>query len=600
MLDPISTYHAKINTINQEITHSKKMQNHYSYLRVILFLTEIIILICFSSETLGGLKTFVHIGIVVPIVIFIYIMRLQANLDHTITSLEKILGVYQNEYNVLYGLPNSYDNGQRFESGNHPYSADLDIFGRESLYAQLNRCMTAKGNDILSSKLTEVPITIDQILARQDAIEELKDCIEETFFFRASLLHHEAAKFEQIKMRLGSDIVSHFNFTDYPGIKNLVKAMPYLFCSIVLFSSWLGPAAWYFLFTLLFINILLTAAFNRKISKIFIGFSNSSKQISEIYDCIKWIEGRKWISGYIQAFSSVNKPVGPSIQVLHRIIKNFEVRFNVTLWIVLNAIFLWDLKWSIELAIWQRSSSGQIVAALDQISDFEELISFSTLRYNHPTWVFPNVVEDFNLTTKSIGHPLIKPEKRVLNDFQILGNPTLDIITGSNMAGKSTFLRTLGVNMVLAYSGSPVCADAMCLSLFSINTYMRIKDSLGDETSTFKAELNRLEMILKNTMNSSNTFVLIDEMLRGTNSKDKYLGSKVFSEKLIKERTPGLIATHDLQLADLSVQYPGKVRNFHFDMSITDGTIRFDYELKEGPCKSFNAAFLLQQIGLSI
>lgn len=168
------------------------------------------------------------------------------------------------------------------------------------------------------------------------------------------------------------------------------------------------------------------------------------------------------------------------------------------------------------------------------------------------------------------------------------------------MAGKSTFLRTLGINMVLAYAGAPVCAQSMSLSVFSINTYMRIKDSLNESTSTFKAELNRLKMILDHVVRDQDTFVLIDEMLRGTNSRDKYLGSKVFVEKLIAEGTPALFATHDLQLADLKNDHEQTLRNFHFDIQIANGEMKFDYKLKEGPCATFNAAILLKEIGLTL
>jgi DNA mismatch repair ATPase MutS len=168
------------------------------------------------------------------------------------------------------------------------------------------------------------------------------------------------------------------------------------------------------------------------------------------------------------------------------------------------------------------------------------------------------------------------------------------------MAGKSTFLRTIGINMILAFSGAPVCARQFSLSIFEVLSYMRIKDSLNDQTSTFKAELNRLKMILDATRNSSSSFVLIDEMLRGTNSKDKYLGSKVFIEKMIAQRTPSLFATHDLQLSEMKDTYINAVRNYHFDIQITDAEMHFDYSLKYGACKTFNAAILLKQIGLSL
>ena len=178
-------------------------------------------------------------------------------------------------------------------------------------------------------------------------------------------------------------------------------------------------------------------------------------------------------------------------------------------------------------------------------------------------------------------------------------NATTDIITGSNMAGKSTFLRTVGINMVLAFAGANVCARSFHTSVFNVVSYMRIIDSLTAETSTFKAEIDRLKMILTLTQTNKNTLVLIDEMLRGTNSKDKYEGSKALIEKLILQQTPTLFATHDLQIAELEKTHPTQVRNFHFDVKIEGDKMFFDYKIKQGECKTFNAAVLLRAIGLA-
>ncbi|RZK66303.1 MAG: DNA mismatch repair protein MutS, partial [Pedobacter sp.] len=301
----------------------------------------------------------------------------------------------------------------------------------------------------------------------------------------------------------------------------------------------------------------------------------------------------------LQLFTS-KIPVSKEIKTLSKVIQKFDARLNLIVGGFLNGLFLWDLQCCISLDKWYQSSSKDVISALNHLGDFEEIISLATLAYNQPAWVFPSIDEGFQLSGTEIGHPLIAVERRVNNDFYLEAKPTVDIVTGSNMAGKSTFLRTLGINMVLAYAGGPVCARSLQLSVFSINTYMRIKDSLNESTSTFKAELNRLKMILKNIEQDKNTFVLIDEMLRGTNSKDKYLGSKVFVEKLIAEKTPGLFATHDLQLADLKEDHPTTLRNFHFDIQIINGEMEFDYKLKQGPCSTFNAAILLKQIGLSL
>ncbi|MNY06591.1 DNA mismatch repair protein MutS [compost metagenome] len=241
-----------------------------------------------------------------------------------------------------------------------------------------------------------------------------------------------------------------------------------------------------------------------------------------------------------------------------------------------------------------------MVKGLNRISRFEELISLATLSYNQPGWNFPVIEDVFHLKAVNIGHPLIHEHERIVNSFELMQKPTVDIVTGSNMAGKSTFLRTVGINMSLAFAGAPVCADQLSLSVFNILSYMRIKDSLNDHTSTFKAELNRLKMILDSIQTSRNSFVLIDEMLRGTNSKDKYLGSKVFIEKLIEQNTPALFATHDLQLSEMQDSYPQQIRNYHFDIQISEGEMNFDYKLKQGPCSTFNAALLLKEIGLTL
>ena len=281
------------------------------------------------------------------------------------------------------------------------------------------------------------------------------------------------------------------------------------------------------------------------------------------------------------------------------IIQAFDARLNIVVGALLNFLLLWDLKCSIRLDEWHQQSSSHIQNGLDRISYFEELIAIATFAHNYPNYVFPTITDDFSLSGKEIGHPLITSQKRINNSFDIGNSPTVNIVTGSNMAGKSTFLRTIGINMVLAYAGAPVCATEMNLSIFSINTYMRIKDSLNESTSTFKAELNRLKMILNHVTVQEHPLVLIDEMLRGTNSHDKYMGSKAFIEKMISSNTPTLFATHDLSLSELETIHREKVANYHFDIQIENGEMNFDYKLKHGPCTIFNAAILLKEIGLS-
>jgi hypothetical protein len=595
----ISGYSQKVNEVHSRIDQTKKLIDQLSFARIGLFLAEILFFILLLNSADDEWRTLVQILLILPVFAFALIVKKQSKLDREIDYQKQLLWVYQNEWNVLNSIANGYDHGKAFESEIHPYTSDLDIFGHASLYGLLNRCYTKNGKELLAKNLAEKSAK-DQILARQEAVKEMHTKIEDTFDFRANLHGHDVDKIEQIKLQLKSQLGEQLNFVRNKLLKFYVAVVPYISAAIILTAIFVNSAFWNILTLYLIINIGFIVLQNSKINKVFYSFGGGSNLLNGYADAILWTEKQQWTTPYILALFQSKMPVSVEIKNLSKIIQSFDARLNIVVGTALNALLLWDLKCCISLDRWYQSSSKDVISALNHLGDFEELISLATLVHNEPAWVFPEITNEFKLTTKEIGHPLIAPDIRVNNTFSLENQPTVDIVTGSNMAGKSTFLRTLGINMVLAYIGAPVCAEAMSLSVFSINTYMRIKDSLNESTSTFKAELNRLKMILDHVVNDKDTFVLIDEMLRGTNSRDKYLGSKVFVEKLIAERTPGLFATHDLQLADLKNDHEKTLRNFHFDIQITAGEMKFDYKLKQGPCSTFNAAILLKEIGLSL
>ncbi|TCD15859.1 DNA mismatch repair protein MutS [Pedobacter psychrodurus] len=595
----IADYDQKIKQVTADIAQTKKIIDQLSFMRIGLFLVEILLFILLVRSADDDLRTLIQLGLLMPVIAFAFIVRRQSRLDREIDYKKQLLWVYQNEWNVLNGTANGYDHGQAFESELHPYTSDLDIFGSASLFALINRCSTQSGNNILAKNFAEKS-TRDKILRRQEAIIEIKDKIAETYSFRANLHGYDPEKIEQIKIQLKQQLGAQLGFVKSKFLRFYVKLVPYISIALILAAVFVSGVFWKVLALLFVIHTGWNVLLNAKINKVFYCFGGSSNLLNGYASAILWTENQSWKSAYTLSLLDSKIPVSKEIKALSKIIQNFDARLNLLVGGILNALLLWDLKCCISLDIWYKSSSKDVISALGHLGDFEELISLATTAYNQPDWAFPLLTDQLALATTHIGHPLIKEQIRVNNDFHLEAKPTVDIITGSNMAGKSTFLRTLGINMVLAYAGAPVCAKAMQLSVFSINTYMRIKDSLNESTSTFKAELNRLKMILDNVVKDKDTFVLIDEMLRGTNSRDKYLGSKVFVQKLITEKTPALFATHDLQLADLIVDYPETVRNFHFDIQITEGEMKFDYLLKQGPCKTFNAAILLKEIGLTL
>lgn len=585
-----------------QINTLKKKLNQISFSRLGLFILEILVVALIINV---GFFWYFGLLAAIPIFLFLILVKQQTTIQNELDYAIRLMWVYQNEIELLITGKNGYADGDLYSDEQHPYASDLDVLGPCSIYASINRCNTKAGLDLLASSLLTCADK-NTIELRQQAIRELVAHIDETYHFRAELQNHKPDQLEIIKDKLTYKLPVQLGFAKNRFLRIYVFAAPFLTVGLLALGAGFGGVMWNVFALLTIFNAGFTFFNLGNINKVYYGFTGSSNQLNAFAGTIKWTEDVGWQSQYIKDMFKkedseiVIKPVSAQIKQLASIIQAFDARLNILVSLILNLFLLWDLRCSVRLADWHATSSVSLVHGLYRISQFEELISFATLTHNHPDWNFPVIEDTFHFRSAGLGHPLIDEKESIINNFELAAQPTVDIVTGSNMAGKSTFLRTVGVNMVLAFSGAPVCASSMSLSIFKVFSYMRIKDSLNDHTSTFKAELNRLKMILDAISNIPNSFVLIDEMLRGTNSKDKYLGSKVFIEKLITQNTPALFATHDLQLSEMEDDYPNGIRNYHFDIQMTDGEMKFDYKLKHGPCKTFNALLLLKQIGLTM
>ena len=278
-----------------------------------------------------------------------------------------------------------------------------------------------------------------------------------------------------------------------------------------------------------------------------------------------------------------------------------DLRLNPVVFIPLAVILQWDIQQAMELEKWKQRNRQNINEWFDAIGQFEALHSFAGLLFNHPEWCMPAFKEaHFFIAGTTIGHPLINAAKRVDNDIAINSSEELMLITGSNMAGKSTYLRSIGINTVLAMAGAPVCASAFTLSPVQIISSMRIADNLEESTSTFYAELKKLKAIIDRVNAGEKIFILLDEILRGTNSLDRHTGSVALVKQLIKHKAACIIATHDVELAKLKDTYPSNILNYHFDVQVANDELYFDYKLKEGICTSLNASILMKKIGIEL
>jgi DNA mismatch repair ATPase MutS len=343
-----------------------------------------------------------------------------------------------------------------------------------------------------------------------------------------------------------------------------------------------------------------------RISPVYSFFSGIAPEIDSLHGQIRHLESTDFASSYISGIkksilSRGQATVSREIFLLKNILKRFDYRLNIYVFIFLNAFLLWDLRQLQALSAWRARNNATVSKWFEAIARLETLIGLSSLAFNEPAFSFPVLTESFfTLEGVSIGHPLISGRQRVDNSFSFSGTGRVALITGSNMAGKSTFLRSLGLNIVLAQMGSVVCAESFRFSPVRLMTSMRVADNLAENTSTFYAELKKLQSIIEAVNRGERVFILLDEMLRGTNSNDRHVGSEAMIRQLIRNQAVAVIATHDIELARPAGFAPESMTNYYFDVQVANDELYFDYKLKPGICQSLNASLLMKKIGIDL
>jgi len=327
--------------------------------------------------------------------------------------------------------------------------------------------------------------------------------------------------------------------------------------------------------------------------------------LNKYSDLLKILERQTFSSDYLKNILSEihhnNESPSKVLKKLAKISSAFDNRLNMLIGILLNVFFLWDLLQTIRLNQWKKKYGKLLPKWFEIISEFDALISLANFHYNHPENKFPTISEkEFFIDAQELGHPMILKPHRIDNDIKFNAWKNFVIITGANMAGKSTFLRTLGVNLILASTGTSVCAKHFEWSPVDVFTSLRTKDSLDKNESYFFAELKRLKIIIDRLNNNQPLFIILDEILKGTNSKDKQSGSMQLIEQLIGLNASGIIATHDLILGELIKTYPENIINKCFEVEIVNDKLVFDYKLKDGISQNMNATFLMKKMGITI
>jgi DNA mismatch repair ATPase MutS len=525
---------------------------------------------------------------------FFILIRLYDKKSQLLNFTKSLVTVNQNEADFITLNKHAYDNGAAHTNPHHPYSYDIDLFGEQSLFHFLNRTASLFGKKALATALTAPDIAA--ITARQTAITELKDKLDYRHQLHAHGLNNpiSQADYEQITIWLSTPNTVYGK----PLLRVLMFALPAAFLiSLVLYIGDYAPTG--ALATGLFIlNLILTGRFFANFKKYLSASEQLSKSLLQLAQQLSVIEKSTFTSPLLlqlQQQLASNQSAGSAIHQLARLFNNLDSIYNLPASMALNGTILFHLHIFYGIEKWKTTQQQQLHQWLAALGEAEALNSFANFSYNNPGFVFPQLSNTEDLSAAALGHPLIASAKRTCNDVSLRQEKFI-VLTGSNMSGKSTFLRTLAVNMVLARAGSVVCASHFSFFPYDIFVSMRISDSLLDNESFFYAELKRLQNIIHYVRSGYKTFVLLDEILRGTNSNDKHGGTVGLIKKLAAMQVCGIIATHDVTIGELSQRYPSYMTNKCFEAQIINDELLFDYKLKDGVCQKLSASFLMKKM----
>jgi len=585
--DIIEYYQIKIDEKTLLIDNLTKRSKRVSNLRLISFLLSLIFLFTFSYWYNIAISGFF-------LVLFLFFRRKDIELEKASYINKREKDAIENELSVTKDHKYEFENGCEFIDKGHNYSDDLDIVGENSLFQYINRTVTKFGKETLY-KWLKSSADINEILLRQKAIKEISLLPDLIIAFISNA--NNKKDFVDMEYLVGQ--MQKISFKSWRITVTLALSIINV-AVLVLFA--INFVSLYFLFLVLALNyfvvyILLWKSHFKYHEK----FKRCSQELFRFADLFRFIENQKFSSDKLLEIKSTITVTSNNVSglfiILARINKRLDYRLNMAFQLIINSFIYFDVHQINLLYHWFKRNKDYVNPCFNALGEFEVLISFANLYYSNPQWAFPSISKDKNICIfKDVGHPLLPHINRVTNNFCL--NEGFTIITGSNMAGKSTFLRTIGVNIVLGLAGAPICASESVIPCLKVITLMRVQDSLIENVSTFQAELQRIKKILNISNDGNETLVILDEPLKGTNSTDRYFGTRALIHKLVQSNIIGMLATHDLKLTTITEDFPDKISNYHFDINMVGNKLEFDYKLKTGVCTSSNAKYLIEELGL--
>lgn len=589
-------YKKQIAKYEAEFQKYSAMFNNIGYIKLAIFIVFIITL--YLTFYKGFSYEFCVASIAVLLIqIFLWIYHSEI---HNHINYDKAMIAINKQYldRISGDWVNFTDIGEEFIDAEHPYACDLDIVGKKSLFQLLNVTHTWHGRHAFANDLLNSNYNAGELHLRQEAVSELSKDIDFSANFQYQLSKIEASN---SVLKLLMELKSKGQFVKSKVLKTVLLYWPLMTDTLIAATVIFKLKNLYLAGIALF--LIQSIAWVTGISKVqrYLGsLSSLTYKLSAYSPVLDMLQNAKFTSKELTSIkmqlTSGNLSAAKAIKDLGKISDRISVRHQGMIWFILNILFLWDYECVFLLEEWKekyaRASENWFLA----LGKFESLLSFSVL---------PNVcsgvtLPDITSTNKifratDMGHPLILSHARVCNNIDDENN--IIIISGSNMSGKTTFLRAVGINLVLANAGSFVCAKSMTCSLFKVMSSMRISDDLNEGVSTFYAELKKIKQIIDAAKNNKNIIFLIDEIFRGTNSIDRLYGARTVISKLDSLDIMGIITTHDLDLCELENQHH-RIKNYSFSEYYKENKILFDYKIKQGKSKTSNAKYLMKMVGI--
>jgi hypothetical protein len=585
-----NTYSQRKDKFEKDLKRQNKSLGIIGFLRLIVAILAIYFLVL-------GIRDYTLFYAIsgLMLILFFSLVSHHKNQSDKKKLLQQLVALNEKELNCLdYNFENN-PSGTEFIHSDHPWSYDLDLFGDGSIYQYINRTSTHHGSGILASYLDQLPDSEEEILERQHKLQELSTELDlrQLFIARAMMFgKKEDEVSELLKWVKEPSFITRHRWLKYASIGMTI------FSSAVIIAGIFNSSLFGWLIPILFVNWFILSPFLMKTNRYHDQVSKKHAFLSTYSELLEIISRHEFQDPSLKAFKDLSVNGCKSIKTLSKLLGFFDQRLNLLMGILMNSLFLFDFHMLRLISTWTTKHADNLEEWLHVISEMDALFSLAGFTYNHSDFNFPRIEKDVRgFRGTNLGHPMISNEKRVDNSINI-SKEKIVLITGANMAGKSTYLRSVGVNVVLSYAGCPVCADEFITGPYQLFSSMRTADSLKDEESYFLAEIKRLKRIVDQMEAGTPLLILLDEVLKGTNTTDKQKGSRGLIEKSMDHDIICFIATHDLALGDMQEQYPGVVVNYCFESYIKDLELQFDYTIQAGIAKNMNASFLMKKMGI--